>query len=80
MLPWQSRLITEETLVASHRVGILGCGNIFGRYVAGMARYPELEIVRVVDVDVGRAKKAAGSLDGPWRAHNRPARGSVWIL
>ena len=36
-----------------HRIGILGSGNIFGRYVTGLARYPELEIVRVGDIDVG---------------------------
>lgn len=43
-----------------HRIGILGSGNIFSRYVTGMARYPELEIVRVGDIDVDRAKRAAG--------------------
>ncbi|MEU5030588.1 Gfo/Idh/MocA family protein [Streptomyces milbemycinicus] len=43
----------------THRIGILGSGNIFGRYVTGLARYPELEIVRVGDVDVARAKQAA---------------------
>ncbi|NGO06688.1 Gfo/Idh/MocA family oxidoreductase [Streptomyces sp. HC44] len=43
----------------THRIGILGSGNIFGRYVTGLARYPELEIVRVADVDVARAKQAA---------------------
>ncbi|GAA4627895.1 Gfo/Idh/MocA family oxidoreductase [Actinoallomurus vinaceus] len=43
-----------------HRIGILGCGNIFDRYVTGMARYPELEIVRVADVDAARAEQAAG--------------------
>ncbi|MDT0317014.1 Gfo/Idh/MocA family protein [Streptomyces millisiae] len=43
----------------SHRIGILGSGNIFGRYVAGMARYPELPIVRVGDIDPARAKQAA---------------------
>jgi predicted dehydrogenase len=43
----------------THRIGILGSGNIFGRYVAGLARYPELEIVRVGDIDVARAKQAA---------------------
>ncbi|MBE1583674.1 Gfo/Idh/MocA family protein [Nonomuraea angiospora] len=42
-----------------HRIGILGTGNIFGRYVTGLARYPELEIVRVGDIDVDRAKRAA---------------------
>jgi len=43
----------------THRIGILGSGNIFGRYVAGLARYPELEIVRVGDIDTARAKQAA---------------------
>lgn len=42
-----------------HRIGILGSGNIFGRYVTGLARYPELEIMRVGDIDVARAKQAA---------------------
>jgi predicted dehydrogenase len=45
---------------ARHRIGILGSGNIFSRYVTGMARYPELEIVRVGDIDVDRARQAAG--------------------
>ncbi|WP_416958967.1 Gfo/Idh/MocA family protein [Streptomyces sp. Agncl-13] len=43
----------------THRIGILGSGNIFGRYVTGLARYPELRIVRVGDIDVARAKQAA---------------------
>ncbi|GAA0671237.1 hypothetical protein GCM10009548_45380 [Streptomyces malaysiensis subsp. malaysiensis] len=30
----------------THRIGILSSGNIFGRYVTGLARYPELDIVR----------------------------------
>ena len=47
------------TVGQRHRVGILGSGNIFGRYIAGLSRYPELEIVRVGDVDTGRAKAAA---------------------
>ena len=42
-----------------HRIGVLGTGNIFGRYVTGLSRYPELEIVRVADIDVDRAKLAA---------------------
>ncbi|GAB3000316.1 Gfo/Idh/MocA family oxidoreductase [Streptomyces pseudoechinosporeus] len=52
----------------THRIGILGSGNIFGRYVTGLARYPELEIVRVADIDVARAKQAAAD-------HNIPAWG-----
>ena len=43
----------------THRIGILGAGNIFARYVTGMSRYPELPIVRVGDVDTARAKAAA---------------------
>lgn len=52
----------------THRIGILGSGNIFGRYVTGLARYPELEIVRVGDIDVARAKQASAE-------HNLPAWG-----
>lgn len=48
-----------------HRIGILGCGNIFGRYVSGLSRYPELRIVRVGDVDTQRAKDAAAEYDLP---------------
>jgi predicted dehydrogenase len=47
------------TVGQRHRIGILGSGNIFGRYVAGLSRYPELEIVRVGDIDTTRAKAAA---------------------
>jgi len=49
----------------THRIGILGSGNIFGRYVTGLARYPELRIVRVGDIDVARAKQAAVEHDIP---------------
>ncbi|MGP4043871.1 Gfo/Idh/MocA family protein [Streptomyces sp. 2A115] len=53
----------------THRIGILGSGNIFGRYVTGLAAHcPELEIVRVGDIDVARAKQAATD-------HNIPAWG-----
>jgi predicted dehydrogenase len=41
------------------RLGILGTGNIFGRYVEGLARYPELTVVRVGDIDTVRAEKSA---------------------
>lgn len=49
----------------THRVGILGCGNIFGRYLAGLSRYPELRIVRAADVDTDRARQAATEFDVP---------------
>jgi len=54
----------RETPVATN-LGILGCGNIFGRYVAGLRRYPELRIVRVADVDTDRARQAAAECDLP---------------
>ncbi|MFG3289115.1 Gfo/Idh/MocA family protein [Streptomyces sp. NPDC048179] len=44
---------------ARHRIGILGAGNIFGRYVEGLRTVPELEVVRVADVDPARARAAA---------------------
>ncbi|WP_217567283.1 Gfo/Idh/MocA family protein [Streptomyces sp. GbtcB7] len=44
---------------ARHRIGILGAGNIFGRYVEGLRTFPELEVVRVADVDTARARQAA---------------------
>ncbi|MPY62550.1 Gfo/Idh/MocA family protein [Streptomyces spongiae] len=53
------------TTKPTHRIGILGSGNIFGRYVTGLARYPELEIVRVADIDVARAEQAAAEHDIP---------------
>ncbi|MFE4539346.1 Gfo/Idh/MocA family protein [Streptomyces scopuliridis] len=49
-------MVQRET---RHRVGILGAGNIFGRYVEGMRTLPCLDVVRVADVDPGRAKQAA---------------------
>ena len=45
--------------MTGHRLGILGCGNIFSRYVSGLSRFPELRIVRVADVDTARARDAA---------------------
>ncbi len=41
------------------RVGIIGCGDIFDRYVAGMARYRTLQVVRCADVDLARAEAGA---------------------
>jgi hypothetical protein len=59
-----TRSTDEETHVTTS-LGILGCGNIFGRYVSGLRRFPELRIVRVGDVDTGRAKDAAAEYDLP---------------
>ncbi len=51
--------------MADHRIGILGSGNIFGRYVTGLSRYPSLEIARVGDIDTTRAKEAANEFGIP---------------
>lgn len=45
-------------------IGIVGCGNIFERYVRGLGRFPELRIRHVADVDPERAKRGA-ELVGP---------------
>ncbi|MER5789272.1 Gfo/Idh/MocA family oxidoreductase [Streptomyces sp. NPDC001980] len=50
---------------ARHRIGILGAGNIFGRYVEGLRTIPELEVVRVADVDTARARAAAAEYAVP---------------
>ncbi|MFC9977587.1 Gfo/Idh/MocA family protein [Spirillospora sp. NPDC127200] len=42
------------------RVGIVGCGNILPKYVRGMARFPDLDVVACADADPGRAVRAAG--------------------
>lgn len=51
--------------MAEHVIGILGSGNIFGRYVTGLSRYPELTIGRVGDIDTARAKEAASEFGIP---------------
>lgn len=50
---------------ATHRLGILGSGNIFGRYLEGLAGFPALEVVRVADVDLARAESAAAEFGVP---------------
>lgn len=50
---------------APRKIGILGCGNIFPRYVEGMRRFSELEIVHVADMDVERAREAAATYGIP---------------
>ncbi|NUU21990.1 MAG: Gfo/Idh/MocA family oxidoreductase [Streptomycetaceae bacterium] len=52
-------------------IGIVGCGNIFDRYVRGVERFPELRIVRVADVDPDRAKRGA-ELVGPAAKYGTP--------
>ncbi|MBT2233613.1 hypothetical protein [Nonomuraea sp. NEAU-A123] len=37
-----------------HRIGILGAGNIFGRYAEGLRTLPGLELVRVADIEAAR--------------------------
>ena len=47
------------------RIGILGCGDVLGRYVPGLRRYPEIRIVRCADIDTDRARSAAGEFAIP---------------
>jgi predicted dehydrogenase len=41
------------------RLGIVGCGNIAGRYAETLAAYPETELVGVTDIDLGKAEALA---------------------
>ena len=68
---------------ARHRIGILGAGNIFGRYVEGLRTFPELEVVRVADVDTARAKQAAdeyGSTEYICKRTRESPPGSQWAV
>lgn len=38
-------------------VGIIGCGQIFPSYLEGLARYPNLKVVRCADIDAERARR-----------------------
>lgn len=49
--------------IRTKKIGILGSGNIFGRYIEGLANFPALEVVRVADIDTDRAKSAADEFD-----------------
>ena len=42
-------------------VGIVGCGNVFGRYVTGLARYGGIELIGCADVSPERAHASAQS-------------------
>ena len=46
-------------------VGIVGCGNIFERYVAGLRRFDAVEIVWCADIDRALAERRAEELDIP---------------
>src|SRR5437016_2245803 len=40
-------------------VGIIGCGNIFDRYITGLARFSDVWVVGCADLDQARADAAA---------------------
>ena len=40
-------------------IGIVGCGNIFDRYLTGLSRFPDLQVVGCADIDQPRAADAA---------------------
>jgi predicted dehydrogenase len=45
-----------------HGVGIVGLGSISAQYLSTLARYPELRVVAVADLDVARAAEVATTL------------------
>src|SRR3990170_2877086 len=51
--------MTATDLIEHRTIGILGCGNIFERYISGLQRFPGVRVVRAADVDDDRAKAAA---------------------
>jgi predicted dehydrogenase len=44
---------------ATTRIGIIGCGNIFERYMSGLARFPNLKVIGCTDIDLARATAAS---------------------
>jgi predicted dehydrogenase len=46
-------------------VGIVGCGNIFPRYVDGLRRFDDVEIAWCADIDRSLAERRAKELDIP---------------
>lgn len=49
----------DDKSPARSRVGIIGCGNIFDRYAAGMQRFRTLEVRCCADIDLARAEAGA---------------------
>ncbi len=47
------------------RIGVIGCGNISGNYLKNSANFPNIEIIRLADLDVDRAKDKAKEFDIP---------------
>ena len=46
-------------MASDTRVGIIGCGNISGIYLANCRKLPGLELVACADLDIGRARAKA---------------------
>ncbi|MER6421934.1 Gfo/Idh/MocA family oxidoreductase [Streptomyces sp. NPDC001137] len=51
-------------------IGIVGCGNVFDIYMRGLISDSHVRVVRCADIDLARAREAAGR-------HNIPAHGTV---
>ncbi|MGP0225117.1 Gfo/Idh/MocA family protein [Paenarthrobacter sp. NCHU4564] len=50
----------------SHTIGIIGAGNISGRYLLGLRRrFPHLELRRIADIDLSRAEALATQFEVP---------------
>jgi predicted dehydrogenase len=45
------------------RIGVVGCGNIFPRYVDGLRRFDDVELVWCADLDRALAERRANELD-----------------
>jgi predicted dehydrogenase len=46
-------------MTGKHRIGVVGCGAISGRYLKNLKTFPHVEVVACADVDAGRAKARA---------------------
>ncbi len=55
----------QEAHSGTWKVGIVGCGNIFERYVSGLARFPRLEVVGCADLDPARSQAASEATGVP---------------
>jgi predicted dehydrogenase len=46
-------------------IAVIGCGNISNQYLANLAKFPDVRVAIVADIDAGRAKSQAAAYDVP---------------
>lgn len=51
-------------------IGVVGAGMVFDAYARGLAWYGDLPVIRIADIDVGRARAKA-------ELHGVPAYGTL---